>query len=139
MTEPKGSDGTKMNGEVTYAGASHAILKSMKLADWLGQFAVLMGADVPGRPPKPMTPFRQGAITKLKMSSEYMRQIETELFWLSRDNKGLRRQVEHLGGTVPPPFRRETEDVHASMADNGATDDDRSKDGSDDDQGGNGR
>jgi hypothetical protein len=141
MASDEGAD-KKVNGNVIrLPSTNHALLRKIKHAEWLGQFAMSLGTTPPGREPVPLTPFRTGAINRLNYAAEYIRLLEKELFWLARDNRGLRRQVQHLGGTVPPPFQPEAEAAHLKEgAEDGSSSDDRSDDGrGDDPQGGSGR
>jgi hypothetical protein len=53
-------------------------------AEWLGQFATVLGMQRPNGPP--MSVFRQGSIAKLRMAQRYIRLLQDE-------NTELKRQL----------------------------------------------
>lgn len=74
---------TPLNGSPTVDLASAAAqitdeaLVRMDHANWLGQFAQILGLQRPGGPP--MTALRQGSIAKLQLAQRYIRLLEQRL------------------------------------------------------------
>lgn len=58
------------------------VLRRLNHADWLGQFAQVLNLKAPGSPP--MTPMRQGAITRLELAAKYIRLLEKDLHWAKK-------------------------------------------------------
>ena len=58
-------------------------LRRMNHAEWLGQFSVVLDTPVQGRP-TPMTPFRMGAITRLKLAARYIALLEADVVALQK-------------------------------------------------------
>lgn len=87
------------------------VLRRLPHAQWLDDFATALHTSRQKRGAL-VTPFLLGAITHLNRAAQYIRLLHNDLHWLSRDNKLLRKQVEHLGGLAAPPFRPDAEEVH---------------------------
>lgn len=86
------------------------VLRRIKHDEWLADFSTTMQA---GREKRGglMTPFLQGAITKLQWAAQYIRLLKSDLHWLARDNKLLRKHIEHLGAVPAPAFRPAAEEA----------------------------
>lgn len=96
------------------------LLRKQPHASWLEQFSASLQVTRNKRGGI-VTPFLEGAITRLQWASRYIKLLQSDLHWLSRDNKLLRKHIEHLGGVPAPPFRPDAES--AAEADAGASTD----------------
>lgn len=96
-----------------------ALLRRMNHREWLDTFSVSLqiGRD---RRRAPVTPFLEGAVTRLHYAALYIQLLQTDLHWLARDNKLLRKHIEHLGAVAAPPFRPQAEADHDPTSDEGA-------------------
>ena len=85
------------------------LLRKMNHREWLSQFAMTLEAPVKGLAGKPvmMTPFKQGAINRLRMASQYIEALEAENAALQRD---LDKALAALDHEVKQNNRREGTD-----------------------------
>jgi hypothetical protein len=75
--QPLGEDKVKVLSSVP-----DDVLRRMNHAEWLGDFAKVIGTTRPGGPP--MTVFRQGATERLRLAERYIRLLEKELHWAKK-------------------------------------------------------
>jgi hypothetical protein len=80
--EPVSARPLRVEPEVMISTIPDDVLRKMPHAAWLAEFSQILGMTRPNGPP--MTPFRQGAIAKLKLASRYIELLEKELHWAQK-------------------------------------------------------
>lgn len=82
-----------------------SVVRRMNHREWLFQFALMLESDPPPKSSlvgeramrRPMTPFRMGAITRLRYAAQYCGVLEDENAALQRDlDKALAALEHHL-------------------------------------------
>jgi hypothetical protein len=106
------SDGLAAVEAVGVPDVDEKVLRKMNHVEWLRQFAQVLQVQPRDRA-SPMTPFRAGAIGRLTLASRYIGVLVRELHWLAKDNRELRKKLERLGATVPPPYDSAAEQRYA--------------------------
>lgn len=87
----------KINGEaITVPGMPEEVLRGMNHREWLVQFSetLLTQYRRPDGTTVPMTPFRIGAINRLKMAASYIALLEADL-------RKSREEKKHDARTAP--------------------------------------
>lgn len=85
----------KVEPEVAVKAIPDDVVRKMPHEQWLREFAQVLGMTRPNSPP--MTPFRQGAIAKLRLAAQYIALLHKELHWVSKDNISMRLELKRLG------------------------------------------
>ena len=93
----------KPNGEtIAVPGVPEEVLRGMNHREWLAQFSeVLKVSPRDGRDAIPMTPFRAGAISRLKMAAEFIGLLQADIrelqHTLAATNRDLTRALAANG------------------------------------------
>ena len=99
--------GGRLNGEALQQRiVQEAALRRLNHAEWLHQFAAALETPPPGMPRGPMTPFKIGAIARLRMAGDYITLLQRDLRDKDREIKAViahtKALVEALGGEWKP-------------------------------------
>src|SRR5262245_57812427 len=98
MDPPDNPTPLKTEPEVEIASIPDDALIRMPHANWLNEFAMVLGMTRQNGPP--MTPFRQGAIAKLRLAARYIRMLEREC---EIKRKGLSKGKDEADGNQHEP------------------------------------
>jgi hypothetical protein len=77
--------------DITADPAKDNLLRKLNHAEWLGQFAIILELQTETR--RPMTPFRAGAISRLRMAAEYIDLLQREQRDLVRERLFLENEL----------------------------------------------
>jgi hypothetical protein len=71
------------------------VLRRMEHAKWLREFAMVLGMTRPNSPP--MTPFRQGAIAKLKLAARFIELQQRDIWQAKKGSANGSSEVADTG------------------------------------------